>query len=89
MSDSVRLIEARMILESATVAGLKVYRRGRIEVVGMVREGMADPNVEIVKKMYDYRREIEHLLPREGDSAADLEPLALSGMTLPTLVLPR
>lgn len=85
MSDSIRLIEARLALEAASAAGLKVFRKGaRIQVVGMAPPtGYDDPNAPIASQLADYVREIEHLLPNEGDSAAALQPLALSGLVLP------
>lgn len=71
-----------MALESATVAGLKVYRDGLIKVVGMAPGFGEDPNEKIVGKLAEYRKEIEFLLPNKGDNAASLPPLAIGGLNV-------
>lgn len=83
MSDEIRLLEARLLLHECT-GKLAIYREGRIKIVGMSfgDPGKADPNLALLKRLKPYVKEIEHLLPNEGDRADLLPPPALAGMVV-------
>lgn len=84
MSDATRLLEARLVLHECR-GKLAIYREaGTIKVVGMAPGdiGANDPNLAVIKRLKPYVKEIEHLLPNDGDRADLLPVPALAGMVV-------